>query len=95
MSRYILKSDSGGQTAIGWDNPMHTFFYQELDQDGDQIVWYGTMFEEYKTVEDLLPYLRCDGVEIDEGVIEKLKWDVEHAIPITPLQEQIRKMFNQ
>lgn len=71
MSRFEITLRRGEETddkaTIGYDPPLRTFFLQGFDTDDDfgtPEIWFGTLLEEFSTLEGLIEAIRARGYEV-------------------------------
>jgi hypothetical protein len=95
MSRYILFDDGKTEIAVGWDNPLGTFFYQIIDSEiEDDLAWIGVKYNEYPDLNKFLAVLNNSfSRRLDDVLIKKLQEDKDNSAPLTPLQEMMKKRF--
>jgi hypothetical protein len=95
MSRYILYDDGKLEIAVGWDNPLGTFFYQEIDTEEEtDLAWIGAKYGEYPILNKFLSVLNDRHYRrLSDELIQKLQDDQDNAEPLTPLQKMMKERF--
>jgi hypothetical protein len=94
MSRYEIPArDSQHTVAVGWDNPLSTFFGQvsrpveDEDEDDPTILWVGGAPREVLSVEDLAAHL-APYAALAPAMAERLRADRAAKIDQAPTQAQ-------
>ncbi len=101
MSRHELVAKQPGLVvAVGWDNPLQTFFAQVMRveaEDGDEdedpvILWLGTATREYPIPESLVAPLR-PYADVGAELLSQLRADLAAASDKgpSPLQRLLRR----
>jgi len=100
MSRYTIPAHHPRyEVVVGWDNPLATFFCEvfntTVDEDDDTacVLWEGTTLRAIGTVEALQTRLHLFAT-IPPAIIAQLRHDRAHAVPRSPLQEQMLRLFH-
>ena len=100
MSRYILPAhDATLVVAVGWDNPLQTFFGQvtrptSADEDNASVAWVGTESEEITTVADLCTHLH-PYTDIPPALRAQLTRDQARRLPPSALQARMVALLAQ
>ena len=96
MSRHELTPKQDGLVvAVGWDNPLQTFFAQVLreqeDDDDSILLWLGTATREYPTPDSLVAPLK-PYAELGADMLARLRADLSEASDKgpSPLQRLLR-----
>jgi len=98
MSRYpIPAQDLRDDVIVGWDDPLETFFGQVFDTTAGEneegcVYWEGADYRACQTVEALQAHLRPYAT-IPDPVVAQLRADQQHAVPHSPFQEQLLRLF--
>lgn len=98
MSRYrIAGVDANHDVAVGWDNPLQTFFAHVEDRTKDEeesvVLMCGAKpGDDILTVEALQNRIR-EYAEIPANIKTKLQCDFENRTEPSPLQKMAKKMF--
>ena len=94
MSRYILSRNGEAEVAVGWDNPLNTFFYQDIDGEGDDHAWIGATYDEFPEISTFLLEVGKKGLpSLTEGMIKQLLQDKLNSGPLSPLQRMMKERF--
>ena len=94
MSRYILSRSGEAEIAVGWDNPLHTFFYQDIDEEGNDNAWIGATYDEFPEISTFLLEVGKRGLPpLAEGMVRQLLRDKLNSGPLTPLQRMMKERF--
>jgi hypothetical protein len=97
MSRYRIPAhEERYQVFVGWDDPLETLWAQVFDTTTDDddagcVLWEGLGFQAFQTVEALHALLQPYAT-IPPAIITQLRHDRAHAVPRTPLQEQMLRL---
>jgi hypothetical protein len=98
MSRYpIPAQDPRYEVVVGWDDPLDTFFGQVFDTTAGEdeeacVYWEGAGYRACQTVDALQASL-SPFATIPDPVVAQLRADQQHAVPRSPFQEQLLRLF--
>jgi hypothetical protein len=99
MSRYVLQTIENRTVVVGWDNPLQSFFCQDFKNYNtleEELIWdIGNKYGECPDPDSFIKTIEENGYYVSYDVCVALYMDFAGRKGLTPLQENLKKMFDE